>query len=316
MNNKFTGYNGILLLNKRTNITSHQAIAEVRQIIRQRRVGHTGTLDPKAQGLLVACIGRATKIVQFVSDFDKTYEAEIYLGRTSSTFDSEGLIKDGLPRTAPNYSLSEFQDVLNEFGGRKIQKVPAYSAVRVNGNRLYEFARAGVEVELPVREIEIKCIQAVRYDNPKLTIIVTCSKGTYIRTLASDIGQRLECGAYLSSLNRTAVGNLKLKDAISIEEVEQLHSCGELHDNLLSFDEVLNFSGILVTDEFSSQVLNGLDLRPSDVLGTSGEFAEGDSVLLKDQEGTPLAIGSAEIDSSRIKFGESVKGVTYARGRD
>ena len=203
MNNRFTGYNGILLLNKRQNITSHQAVLEVREIIRQRRVGHTGTLDPKAQGLIVVCIGRATKIVQFVSDFDKTYEAEIFLGRTSSTYDSEGIIKDGMPKAAPNLSLFEFQNLLNEFIGRKIQKVPAHSAVRVNGNHLYEYARAGQEVELPVREIEIKSIKTINFEYPKLTFQVTCSKGTYIRSLASDIGERLECGAYLSNLNRT-----------------------------------------------------------------------------------------------------------------
>ena len=302
MNNSFTGYNGILLLNKRQNITSHQAVLEVREIIRQRRVGHTGTLDPKAQGLIVVCIGRATKIVQFVSDFDKTYEAEIYLGRTSSTYDSEGVIKDGMPKTAPDFTLTKFQEILNEFAGRKIQKVPAYSAVRVNGNHLYEYARAGVEVDLPVREIEIKSIKALNFEFPKLTFEVTCSKGTYIRSLASDIGELLECGAYLSNLNRTSVGNMDLKDALSIKEVEELHNSNELAKRLLSFDHVLNYSGILVTNQFRAQVLNGMDLRPSDILGTLGEFAEGDRVLLKDEEGTPLAIGRAEVDSSRIKL--------------
>ena len=313
MNKRFTGYNGILLLDKRQNITSHQAVLEVRQIIRQRRVGHTGTLDPKAKGLIVVCIGRATKIVQFVSDFDKTYEAEIFLGRTSSSYDSEGIIKDGMPKSAPDISLGKFQEILNEFTGRKIQKVPAHSAIRVNGNRLYEFARAGQEVELPVREIEIKSIEAVKYEKPILGFKVSCSKGTYIRSLASDIGERLECGAYLSNLNRTSVGNLVLKNALSIGEVEELHSSGGLAERLLSFDDVLNYSGILVTDEFRAQVLNGLDLRPSDVLGTLGEFAEGDRVLLKDQEGTPLAIGRAEVDSSRIKQVDSFKIFTYTR---
>ncbi len=313
MNKRFTGYNGILLLNKRQNISSHQAVLEIRQIIKQRRVGHTGTLDPKAQGLIVVCIGRATKIVQFVSDFDKSYEAEIFLGRTSSTYDSEGIIKDNMPKSAPDISLAKFQKVLNEFVGRKIQKVPAHSAVRVNGNRLYDLARAGQEVELPVREIEIKSIEAITYDNPKLSFKVACSKGTYIRSLASDIGERLECGAYLSNLNRTSVGNLELKNALSINEVEELQRSGELADRLLSFDDVLNYSGIMVTDRFRSQVLNGLDLRPSDVLGTLGEFAEGDRVLLKDQEGTPLAIGRAEVGSSQIKLVDSNKIFTYVR---
>jgi len=302
-----------LLLNKRPDISSHQAVLEIRHIIRQRRVGHTGTLDPKAQGLVVVCIGRATKIVQFVSDFDKTYEAEITLGRTSSTFDSEGVIKDTMPKSAPKISLIEFQSILNSFLGRIEQRVPAHSAVRVNGNRLYEFARAGQEVELPIRAIEIKLIEALEYDLPKLRFRVTCSKGTYIRSLANDIGDKLECGAYLSNLKRTAVGNLKLEDALKISEVEALHEKRRLIDRLLSFDDVLNFSGILVSDEFRARVLDGLDLKPADILGTQGEFAEGDRILLKDQEGTPLAIGRAEVDSSRIRQAEKDKIFTYSR---
>ncbi len=313
MKKDFNGYNGILLLNKRPDISSHQAVLEVRNIIRQRRVGHTGTLDPKAQGLIVVCIGRATKIVQFVSDFDKSYEAEITLGWTSSTYDSEGVIKNTMPKSTPNISLKDFQVILNQFAGHIKQEVPAYSAVRVNGNRLYELARAGQEVELPVRQVEIKSIEALSYEAPKLTFRVTCSKGTYIRSLANDIGKLLECGGYLSNLNRTSVGNLKLEDALEINEVTQLHENGQLIDRLLSFDDVLNFSGILVSDEFRSRVLDGLQLKPADILGTQGEFAEGDRILLKDQEGTPLAIGRAEVDSSRIKLVESNKIFTYTR---
>jgi tRNA pseudouridine55 synthase len=305
--------NGILLLNKRPGISSHQAVLEVRQIIRQRRVGHTGTLDPKAEGLIVICLGRATKIVQFVSDFDKTYEARIVLGRTSTTFDTEGTIRDNMPKTAPEYSVTQFQSVLDGFVGKIHQKVPSYSAVRVNGNRLYNFARAGQEVELPVREIEIKSIKAVDYQMPELTFCVTCSKGTYIRSLANDIGEKLECGAYLSSLKRTAVGNLNLDRALHIEQVRQIHENGLLPKMLLSFDDVLHYSGIMVSDNFKSQILNGLDLKPSDVLETYGEFSEGDRIILKDQEGTPLAIGRAEIASSRIKTAEAVKIFTYSR---
>lgn len=313
MYRKFSGYNGILLLNKRPDISSHQAVLEVRQIIKQRRVGHTGTLDPKAQGLIVVCIGRATKIVQFISDFDKSYEAEITLGKTSTTFDGEGNIRDNMPKSAPLFSVKEFQSVLNEFMGRRVQKVPAYSAVRVNGNRLYEFARAGIEVDLPEREIELKSIEAISYDYPRLTFRVTCTKGTYIRTLASDIGEKLECGAYLSNLKRTSIGSLKLEDALSISEVGTLHEKGELSEKLLRFDDVLDFSGILVSNEFRERVLDGLDLKAADILGTVGEFVEGDRILLKDQEGTPLAIGRAEVASSKISLGEAGKIFTYSR---
>lgn len=313
MDNRFARLNGILLLNKRPGISSHQAVLEVRQIIRQRRVGHTGTLDPKAEGLVVVCIGRATKIVQFVSDFDKTYEATIVLGRTSTTFDTEGTIRDNMPKDTPDFSTAQFQKILDGFSGKIRQKVPAHSAVRVNGNRLYNFARAGLEVELPVRDVEIKAIEALEYEKPELRFRVTCSKGTYIRSLANDIGERLECGAYLSALTRTSVGNLTLDKALTIDRVKKFHDEGKLKEILLTFDDVLNYSGILVSDEFKAQILNGLDLKPSDVLGTHGEFSEGDRILLKDQEGTPLAIGRAEVASSCIKTAEKNKIFTYTR---
>ncbi|MGH8015107.1 MAG: tRNA pseudouridine(55) synthase TruB [Candidatus Zixiibacteriota bacterium] len=313
MENRFQRLNGVLLLNKRPGISSHQAVLEVRQIIRQRRVGHTGTLDPKAEGLVVVCIGRATKIVQFVSDFDKTYEARIVLGQTSTTFDSEGTILDNMPKAAPDYSTTQFQAILNEFVGQIRQKVPAHSAVRVNGNRLYNYARAGQEVDLPVRDVEIKSLEAIWYVKPELAFRVNCSKGTYIRSLASDIGERLECGAYLSGLKRTGVGNLKLENSMTIDEIDKCHEQGKLNQKLLTFDDVLNYNGILVSDRFRDQVLNGLDLTPSDVLGTVGEFSEGDRIILKDQEGTPLAIGRAEVASSKIKQAESNKIFTYTR---
>jgi tRNA pseudouridine55 synthase len=306
-------YNGILLLNKRPNITSHAAVSEVRGIIRQRRVGHTGTLDPKAEGLVVVCIGKATKIVQFISDFDKAYEAEIYLGKTSNTFDSEGTITNSMPKSAPDKFNDEMQNVLNSFTGKILQKVPAHSAVRVNGQRLYESARAGHEVELPIREVEIMSIELLSYEKPILKIKVTCSKGTYIRSLANDIGSKLECGGYLFSLKRTNVGNLQLEGAMDIRDVEELHNRGKLSQQLLSFVDVLNYSGILVSDEFKNRVLDGLDLKATDITGTTGEFTIGDRVLLKDKFGNPLAIGRAEIDSSQIMQAQKDKIFTYSR---
>jgi tRNA pseudouridine55 synthase len=218
-----------------------------------------------------------------------------------------------MPKSVPDFSISQFQEVLNGFLGKTRQKVPAYSAVRVNGNRLYNFARAGQEVELPIRDVEIKSIEAIRYENQELTFRVKCSKGTYIRSLANDIGERLECGAYLMALKRTSVGNLSIENALTIDQVGQFHEQGSLIRMLLTFDDVLNYSGILVSDEFKSQILNGLDLRPSDILGTQGEFSEGDRILLKDQEGTPLAIGRAEVPSNMIKAADVAKIFTYTR---
>ncbi|MCH7946878.1 MAG: tRNA pseudouridine(55) synthase TruB, partial [candidate division Zixibacteria bacterium] len=210
MKTSSTPYSGILLLNKQPGITSHDEIMNVRNIIGQKRVGHTGTLDPQAEGLLVICIGSATKIVQYLSNFDKSYEAEIYLGKSSTTYDSEGEITSDMPEAAPDFSAEEFSEILDEFRGTFTQKVPAYSAIRINGKHLYELARAGKEVERPERQVTISELEVISYNKPRLTIRVSCSKGTYIRTLADDIGNKLKCGAYLSALKRIGVNGLLL----------------------------------------------------------------------------------------------------------
>ncbi len=308
-----TPYSGILLLNKQPGITSHDEIMNVRNIIGQKRVGHTGTLDPQAEGLLVICIGSATKIVQYLSNFDKSYEAEIYLGKSSTTYDSEGEITSDMPEAAPDFSAEEFSKILDDFRGTFTQKVPAYSAIRINGKHLYELARAGKEVERPERQVTISELEVISYIKPRLTIRVSCSKGTYIRTLADDIGNKLKCGAYLSALKRTGVNGLLLENALTIDEVEQLHQSGRLKERLLSFREMLDFRCIFVSDIFKEKVISGATLTSSDISGTDGNFSTGDRVLLKDQNGNALAIGRAEVDSSEISKSADSKIFTYSR---
>ena len=313
MSDSSTSYSGILLLNKQRGITSHDAVMKIRRAIGQKRVGHTGTLDPQAEGLLVICIGSATKIVQYLSNFDKSYEADIYLGKSSTTFDSEGEITSDMPKAAPDFATEEFSDILAEFRGSISQKVPAYSAIRVNGQHLYELARAGTAVERPERIVTITELEVVSYNKPRLKIRVSCSKGTYIRTLADDIGNKLECGAYLSALKRTGVNGLLLENALTIDEVEKLHQSGRLNERLLSFRDMLDFRCIFVNDIFKETVICGADLTSSDISGTDGSFSAGDKVLLKDQEGNALAIGRAEIDSAEISKSADSKIFTYSR---
>ena len=292
-------YNGILLYNKPIGCTSHDAVTSVRKVIGQRRVGHAGTLDPLAEGLLVMCIGRATKIVRFLIDCDKTYEAEIHLGKKSRTYDSEGLYQDQMPKLAPDMDDNELDELLSHYRGRIKQKVPVYSAVPVHGQRLYNSARKGIEVEPPVREVEIKELTLLDYQKPLLHVRVTCSSGTYIRSIAHDIGRRLGCGAYLSHLKRTAVGHLTLNSALSLPEIEQLHNSGRLEGQLLSFDRVLPYGAIKVTDRFKPYVISGKDIKPKDILELEGEFTVGDNIFLKDSSGQVLAIGTAEFNSTQ-----------------
>jgi tRNA pseudouridine55 synthase len=199
-------WNGILMVDKPPGMTSHDVVAKVRYFIGQRGVGHTGTLDPRATGLLVMCLGRATKIVQFISNFDKTYIADICFGRTSTTYDAEGL-DDSVPvGEVPELSDDRLNGLLAEHTGKVRQVVPAYSAVKVRGVPLHRSARRGEEVELPEREVEFKSLRLLSYHAPYMRIELTCSKGAYVRSLAHDMGSRLGCGAYLAELRRTMVG--------------------------------------------------------------------------------------------------------------
>ncbi|HEX5797777.1 MAG TPA: tRNA pseudouridine(55) synthase TruB [Candidatus Saccharimonadales bacterium] len=208
-------YDGLLLVNKPKGWTSHDAVAKVRNTLKKQaghkiKVGHTGTLDPLATGLLVLLIGSYCKKAQQFSKLDKTYEAKIKLGYNSSTGDSEGdkqAINDNKPMAG------QVKSVLNSFIGDIQQMPPAYSAVKVNGKRAYKLAREGKEVKIEPRTVTIYDINEISYKYPYISFMVNVSSGTYIRSLAEDIGKKLQTGAYLASLNRTKVGKFNLEDS-------------------------------------------------------------------------------------------------------
>jgi len=300
-------YNGVLLLNKPVGITSHDAVAQVRKAIQQRRAGHTGTLDPRAEGLLVICLGRGTKVARFLTDFNKVYDAEVLLGRKSKTYDSEGIYNDQMPMIVPDMTDQEAQDLLNSYRGKIKQQVPPYSAVKVNGQRLYNLARNEIPVDPPIREVTINDIKLLDYSKPHLRFRVNCSKGTYIRSLANEIGDRLGCGAYLSSLKRLSVGQLSLDDALTLSEVDRYHQNDTLGKHILHYGRVLTFSSITVTDQFKRYVVSGRKLVPDDIIEIEGDFVAGDKIMLKDIRGRVLAVGLAERD---------VKGFSEPVGED
>ncbi|MCK4461500.1 MAG: tRNA pseudouridine(55) synthase TruB, partial [candidate division Zixibacteria bacterium] len=277
--------------------TSHDVVQRLRKLLDQRRIRHTGTLDPLAQGLLVVCLGSATKIVRFLTGWDKTYEADIVLGRSSKTFDGEGIDDSEPHQTPPELTKSEIEKLLDQFRGRIVQRVPAYSGVRIGGQRLYDLARRGTDVTPPSREVEIKSLRCLSYDSPHLILSVTCSKGTYIRSLANDLGEAIGCGAYLAGLVRQSVGGLHLEDSLSLDQIDRWHTEGKLGDCLLPCHRVLDFAAIRVTDDFRRRVLDGCDLSQADVMCIDGSFEAGDTILLKDREGTVLAVGTAEVPS-------------------
>jgi tRNA pseudouridine55 synthase len=208
---------GVLLLDKPHGWTSHQAVQAVKRWYRAERAGHTGTLDPLATGLLALCLGEATKFASGWLDADKTYVADIELGAATTTGDAEGEVRDRRPVTA---DIDAVQAALARFRGAIEQVPPMFAALKRNGKPLYELARQGIEVERSPRAVVIHELELERYERPHLRVRVRCSKGTYVRTLAEDIGRALGCGAHLSGLRRTAIASMLLEQAASAAQLD------------------------------------------------------------------------------------------------
>jgi tRNA pseudouridine55 synthase len=298
-------YDGILLCDKPYGLTSHKVIEKLRIITDQKKIGHTGTLDPRATGLLIICLGRATKISQFLSISNKTYEAEIKLGIRSDTFDSEGVADDVVPGPIPDLTVQQVEEILKEFEGKIIQKVPLFSSVKLNGRRLHQLARKGKKPEPPEREIEIHDIKLTELAPPFIRIAVSCSKGTYIRTLANDIGERIGCGAYLSGLRRIRAGIYSINDACTMNEIKYYRQAGILKRYIIPIEKVLPFPSITVDERFSPNIINGQAPQIKDVVNISSDFGANDYVSLCDHTGVIRAIGTAERGSSDLNAEEN-----------
>lgn len=210
---------GIINVYKEKGFTSHDVVAKLRGILKQKKIGHTGTLDPDAQGVLPVCLGKGTKVCELLADKDKTYRAKLRLGVTTDTQDMTGTV---LSKKAVTASEEEVRRVIESFVGAYDQIPPMYSALKVNGKKLYELARAGVEVERKARRVYLHEIRIIEVSLPFVTMEVTCSKGTYIRTLCHDIGERLGCGGCMEELLRTRVGIFAIEDSLRLEQIQKL----------------------------------------------------------------------------------------------
>lgn len=209
---------GIINLYKPPGITSHTAVAKVRRILQMKKVGHTGTLDPDAQGVLPICLGKGTKVSGMLTDTDKAYRTVIRFGVTTDTQDMSGTV---LSQCKPAVTQEALLGILPQFTGEIQQIPPMYSAVKIGGKKLYELARQGTEVERQPRTITILDLQLVDFSGGHATLDVSCSKGTYIRTLCHEIGQALGCGAAMEHLTRTRSGIFRLEDSVTLETLEQ-----------------------------------------------------------------------------------------------
>ena len=306
-------YHGILLVHKPVGMSSHAVVDHVRRLFVQKAVGHAGTLDPAAEGLLVIMLGKGTKAAPYLVNEDKEYEAEIRLGIESATYDGEGLADDAQPAPVPLLSEQELERVLAGFRGTITQKVPPFSAVHVDGERLYRKSRRGEEVTVPERIVTIEALDLLSRDGDNLRLRVVCSKGTYIRSLAHDIGGLLGCGAYLAALRRTRCGRFRLEESHTLEQLAIAREQGGLADLVMPIDRALGFSAITVSDSFHSHAMNGRRPRACDISAVVGEFRSGDHVLLRDTKGCVLAIATAVVASGALAANPKGEVLKYDR---
>lgn len=246
---------GLLLLNKALGPSSNQALQVIKKLFYVDKAGHTGTLDPLASGMLPICVGAATRYANYLLNADKTYRATIRLGQSTSTGDREGKI---ISETAlPLLSEKDVAAVLKSFVGVQQQCPPMYSAIKQNGKPLYELARQGIEVERPLREIEIYTLELIHYDLVTLTLKVHCSKGTYIRTLAEDIGKKLECAAHLQALHRLSIGAFQPDQMVSLVELQALaqKGVGAIDAWILPMEEALKHYPTFSVSQWWLQIL-------------------------------------------------------------
>ncbi len=262
--------NGILNVYKPEGLTSHNVVSFVRRTLNMKRVGHTGTLDPMATGVLPVLVGNATKLSELIMADEKKYTARVTLGIKTDTEDITGEI---IEKNEVNVTLDDIIETAKQFTGEIEQIPPMYSAIKVDGQKLYKLARQGVEIERKPRKITIYSIDIYDFDGANFTMDVHCSKGTYIRSLCRDIGDALGCGATMSALQRTMSGIFKKENSYTFEEIEKIAKSGKIEEILMKPDDVLgDFIAINVSNENAIKIKNGIRLRPNQ-LGIS-DFCE------------------------------------------
>jgi tRNA pseudouridine55 synthase len=281
---------GVLLLDKPAGYTSNQALQAAKRALQACKAGHTGSLDPIATGLLPLCFGEATKISQYLLDADKHYQTVFRLGQSTTTYDCEGDVTDIHPVTL---GRRDIERVLSRFEGELSQTPPMYSAIKHGGQALYKLARAGISVERQPRQIHIHELTLLQLEGTDLTLEIRCSKGTYIRSLAHDIGQALGCGAHVAQLRRLAVGQFRIDQTITLEALQALAETGRAPDALLSVDAGLG--------DWPSVQLTSLAthyLRQGQTVSARHDHAPG-RVRLYDEAGRFLGMGEV-CDDGRV----------------
>ena len=290
---------GVVIVDKPAGITSHDAVDRVRKLLGERKAGHTGTLDPMATGVLPVCVGEATKIASFLTGDDKVYEATMRLGVRTDTLDMTGHV---LTEQQPRATQADVKAVLAAFTGTITQVPPQYSAVKVRGKALYKWARKGIRVEPPPREVEIREILLQGIEMPRVRFTVTCSKGTYIRTLCADMGDRLGCGAALEQLRRTRSGIFRLQDAVRLDGESDDGIRARLEQGLIPMNRALpGLRDIVIPPLFEQKLAKG---HQPDVEGLAAlqipSLAAADVVKFISEEGRLVALARMLVSAGEI----------------
>jgi len=286
--NLASNVSGVLVVDKPVGLSSHDVVQIIRNGTKIRRAGHTGTLDPRASGVLVVLLGPAVRLSEYVSASEKRYQAVIELGITTDTYDLEGQVTR---RSPVDITYEEFEQALQSFVGEFEQKPPAYSAIKVKGEKAYEMARRGEDVELEPRLIQVHELELLDWDPPEAVIDIQCSSGTYVRSLAHDLGDKLGCGATLTGLRRTKNGRFGLRDAVSLRKLQEAFANGDWYQYLIPAAEAL---GDWYTVELTVEQVD--EVRPGHRVPAAEPVEEGKWARAVSQEGELVAL--MEYDSA------------------
>ena len=294
---------GVLIVDKPAGMTSHDVVARVRRVTGQRRVGHTGTLDPFATGVLVMLVGRATRLAQFLSGADKEYEAVIRLGHATDTGDITGvpIESNASGQTTPSFSKEEIDSALASLRGEIEQTPPMYSAKKVGGRKLYELARRGQEIERKPVRVNVNTFETFGDDHPVITapddgcrdlkVRVVCSAGTYIRTLAEDFGRELGIGAHVAELRRTRAGRFSIAEAVTLDQLRELAESLKIDGALISPDAAIShLPAVSLSDNEVARALHGEGLKTENP--DASTWPDGQAVRMRDDDGELVAVGT------------------------
>lgn len=280
--------NGILNIYKESGFTSHDVVAKLRGILKQKKIGHTGTLDPDAEGVLPVCVGNATKLCAVLTEKEKTYEGVLLLGQETDTQDLSGKV---LHKSEVTVSEEAVQEAVLSFQGSYEQIPPMYSALKINGKKLYELAREGKEVERKSRKVTLREISISRIELPEVSFTVTCSSGTYIRTLCHDIGEKLGCGGCMKSLLRTRVDRFYIEDSLRLSQIEEKMAGDRISECLIPVDKMFElYPRVQMKEAGDRLVYNGNSFELSITSETIVASTEGIKVRVYDSKGAFVGI--------------------------